>query len=57
MHWNIYAALGGDELTHQGSLIKPNWSIKVSENYDITGLGNGLSSVQRQAIIWTNSVL
>ena len=33
------------------------WRIYASVSYSITGSDNGLQSVQRQAIVWTNADL
>ena len=50
IYWWIYAALGGDELTHWGRVTH----ICVSK-LNIIGSDNGLSPGLRQAIIWTNA--
>ena len=36
------------------SVIEAEWRIYASLNWVIIGADNGLSPVQRQAIIWTN---
>ena len=50
IHWRLYAALGGDELTHWGRVTHICVSILT-----VTGPDNGLSPGRRQAIIWTNA--
>ena len=50
IHWCIYAALGGDELTHWGRVTH----IGIGKQ-NIIGSDNGLSPRRRQAIIWTNA--
>ena len=50
IHWCIYAALGGDELTYWGRVTH----ICINK-LTIIGSDNGLLPGQRQAIIWTNA--
>ena len=50
VHWPIYVASGGDELTHWGRVMH----ICIG-NLTIIGSDNGLSPGRRQAIIWTNA--